>query len=976
MAKLGINTGIVPDDGLGDSLLDGAVKINDNFDEIYTYFGDGTNLTFTTFSGDYGDLSNTPVNLSDFSNDVGFITSFIDTDTNYWTQTSSGIHTLSNVGIGTTNPTETLTVVGDARVTGILTIGTASITLDGSSNTITVGSGVTIDGSTGIIEASSLILDGTTFTGTAVTSITAGSGISVDQSTGNVTISATGGGGGGESYWTETSAGIHTLSNVGIGTTNPTSALTVKGNTSLETLNVSGVSTFAGITTVTGTTLFTKQLNVSGVSTFNDTINFGSSSLSYTQPDTFISNNYSGGKIKLSAPYGVEVRSQGVGGDVIAYFANNPSQITYVELYYDNFKKFETIGAGVTVTGTTFTNQLSVSGIASVGSAITMYASTGIISATTFYGNVVGNITGSITDATNLTGGYANASQLNVSGIATISQGRIQADASANLRFGNIAAGSGSGRNIAIGDQVLVSLSGGQGRNIGIGELSYYDTTTGQYNIGIGERAGQKVTTGAYNVILGAYDGNSGGLDIRTSSNNVVLADGQGNIRQYINSSGNVGIKTTVVTEALTVAGIVSATGFYGTLNAEQLTGTLPAIDGSALIGVVGSGSGVIIEEDGTPVGTAGTINFGTNLNVSFAGGTATVSASIPGINTAGTSTFNQLNSTQLNVSGVSTFSNTIVVGTGKSITFGESGANYLKLYSDGSNTYINQSNMGKLIIDASGTQRTLEITDSQASQTMAKFIGNGGAVELYHNNSKKFETLGVGVTVTGTTFTNQLSVSGNIISTGIITASSFSGSGANLTNLPAGQLTGALPALDGSALLNVTASGTGVVVEDDQVNVGSATTIDFGTGLDVTFSAGIATITASGGSLQSRTIVSGATTSIINNAIGNIDITGFKSYALMKVGLSTAGWLRMYTDSASRDADVSRSVGEDPVIGSGVIAEVVTTGISTTQIISPFVMGGNLDNPADTTIYASIKNLSGSTQSITANLTILQLEA
>jgi hypothetical protein len=258
----------------------------------------------------------------------------------------------------------------------------------------------------------------------------------------------------------------------------------------------------------------------------------------------------------------------------------------------------------------------------------------------------------------------------------------------------------------------------------------------------------------------------------------------------------------------------------------------------------------------------------------------------------------------------------------------------------------------------------------------MAKFIGNGGAVELYHNNSKKFETLGVGVTVTGTTFTNQLSVSGNIISTGIITATSFSGSGTNLTNLPAGQLTGNLPAIDGSALLNVTASGTGVVVKDNQVNVGSATTIDFGTGLDVTFSAGIATITASGGSLQSRTTVIGVTTSIANNGIGNTNITGFKSYALMKVGLSTAGWLRLYTDSTSRENDVSRSVGIDPAPGSGVIAEVVTTGISTTQIITPFVMGGNLNNPADTTLYAAITNLSGSTQPITANLTILQLEA
>jgi hypothetical protein len=95
-----------------------------------------------------------------------------------------------------------------------------------------------------------------------------------------------------------------------------------------------------------------------------------------------------------------------------------------------------------------------------------------------------------------------------------------------------------------------------------------------------------------------------------------------------------------------------------------------------------------------------------------------------------------------------------------------------------------------------------------------------------------------------------------------------------------------------------------------------------------------------------------------------------------MKVGLSTAGWLRLYTDSTSRENDANRSVGTDPIPGSGVIAEVITTGISTTQIVSPFVMGGNLDNPVDTTIYASIKNLSGTTQSITATLTILQLEA
>ena len=128
-------------------------------------------------------------------------------------------------------------------------------------------------------------------------------------------------------------------------------------------------------------------------------------------------------------------------------------------------------------------------------------------------------------------------------------------------------------------------------------------------------------------------------------------------------------------------------------------------------------------------------------------------------------------------------------------------------------------------------------------------------------------------------------------------------------------------------------------------------------------------------GAMQSRTTVNGITTAITNNGIGNTNITGFKSYALMKVGLSTAGWLRLYTDSTSRTADASRSIGIDPSPGSGVIAEVITTGISTTQIITPFVMGGNFNNPVDATIYAAITNLSGVTTSISVNLTILQLE-
>ena len=125
----------------------------------------------------------------------------------------------------------------------------------------------------------------------------------------------------------------------------------------------------------------------------------------------------------------------------------------------------------------------------------------------------------------------------------------------------------------------------------------------------------------------------------------------------------------------------------------------------------------------------------------------------------------------------------------------------------------------------------------------------------------------------------------------------------------------------------------------------------------------------------KERGNVSGTTGSLAQNAIGNITITGHKSYLLMNVQLSAAGWFRLYTDSASRTADANRSVGEDPAAGSGVIAEVVTTASSLTQKVTPFVPGGNMDNPVSTNMYVAIKNLSSTTQTITATLTILKLE-
>jgi hypothetical protein len=54
-----------------------------------------------------------------------------------------------------------------------------------------------------------------------------------------------------------------------------------------------------------------------------------------------------------------------------------------------------------------------------------------------------------------------------------------------------------------------------------------------------GGACGRYVTTGSKNTILGSFDGNQGGLDIRTASNYIVLSDGDGNPRGIFDADGH-----------------------------------------------------------------------------------------------------------------------------------------------------------------------------------------------------------------------------------------------------------------------------------------------------------------------------------------------------------------------------------------------------------------------------------------------------
>jgi hypothetical protein len=126
---------------------------------------------------------------------------------------------------------------------------------------------------------------------------------------------------------------------------------------------------------------------------------------------------------------------------------------------------------------------------------------------------------------------------------------------------------------------------------------------------------------------------------------------------------------------------------------------------------------------------------------------------------------------------------------------------------------------------------------------------------------------------------------------------------------------------------------------------------------------------------LSSRSTISASTPVIGNGETASISLTGYKCYALFSVTSSAASWIRIYSSNSARTADTGRPQGQDPLPGSGVIAEVVTS-VSTTQLITPATIGFNNETVAGTAIPIAVTNNSGIAQSITIELTLLKLES
>ena len=170
------------------------------------------------------------------------------------------------------------------------------------------------------------------------------------------------------------------------------------------------------------------------------------------------------------------------------------------------------------------------------------------------------------------------------------------------------------------------------------------------------------------------------------------------------------------------------------------------------------------------------------------------------------------------------------------------------------------------------------------------------------------------------------------LVVTGVCTATTFSGSGASLTNLPSAQLTGALPALDGSNLTGI--SGVSVANQSDNRLITATGTTDALNGEanltydGTTFKVGPA---GTGGALAVRGSANSTQASFSDNASGTLRIataSGALNLLLVESGQSVVFGIGNNSGLSSEylritsSGHISQGGGAEPSSSNGGVAK------------------------------------------------------
>ena len=443
------------------------------------------------------------------------------------------------VGIGTSIPTEFLDVRGTAKVSGIVSTADLFVTEDvfvSGASTVTVLDATSLN-ATGIVTAQQFIGDGSLLSGV-------------------VAVARTG--------WSITDAGISTIANVGVGTTNPISLLQIGDDPTSATYGVgidsTGQGNFTGIVTA-------GSFRATGIIT-------GSSILA-----SGFSTFFSSAEIKNDLNVGGAVTATSFVGDITGEV---------------NAAKFDTNSTGIVVSGiATFTDdaQITAGGL----------NVTGVTTSTSFVGNITGDVTGDVTgditgDVTgNVTGYLSGVAQ--TAGFASTSFGL---DGTPAITVGNIVGSSATVTALVVDNKL------GIGSDTPASDIEIRKTTNAAIDVITSSNTsrisvGQSVGTGNSSGVLSFNSGtlslsnyDFGGVNINLHSGSGAGTTESFKVRYDDNTKfettydGKVGVNRhgITLTRELEVGGNTFISGYgqvAGILTVGQGANQLTLGDGSAL---------------------------------------------------------------------------------------------------------------------------------------------------------------------------------------------------------------------------------------------------------------------------------------------------------------------------------------------------------------------------------------------------------
>ena len=554
------------------------------------------------------------------------------------------------------------------------------------------------------------------------------------------------------------------LANLFVGVSGISTLGTVKIANGIVTAT-SGVVTYIGDgSQLTGVSGNVSGINTVGVSTFTNIFVSGVS--------TFSSTIDSNGRIVGAAT-----------SNVIPFLYSNFTDLPSAATYHGAFAHVHATQKAYFAHGGAWYELVNKEANGIVGTGTEKY-NVGVFTATdgTFSGNL--SIGGTLT--------YEDVTNIDSVGVITARQGIVVVGGGVSVAAGGLHVTGVTTFNNS--DVVFQGAAGGQNITFDASENDLEFTDAARIKFGNSDdleiwhdapNSNIKNSTGDFHI-------RSDSLALKTADNSerYLKATANEDVKLYYN--GNEKFATTgygiSVTGGVNATGVVTASGFVG--------------DGSGLTGVTASGTGVVIKDNGSAVGTAGTIDFSTNLDVTFNSGIATIVTNVDtGINTTGNSNFHNLVITGVTTAGIIT--GATYYGDGSNLTgVGTQGANVQAetLTVSGVSTFSGN-------INANGTLTVLNSLNANGN-----IIGDGASNISGINSVTATSFYGSGANLSNVTATG-LTTTASVNTTGIITATSFYGDGTNLTGTGGGTLI------------------SGITVQDETSTVGTAgsiKTLDF----------------------------------------------------------------------------------------------------------------------------------------------------